>query len=137
MRKLIMFPGGSGLVVFTLLVLTPSLMRAESPSQNPFNGNAQAIKEGKTNFEMICAGYCHVTESSTRPGQCPSLFDCEWKTGAKDADIFRVMSDGVPKTQMIGFKGRLPDEMLWKIIAYLRAASKCQQDGKPSAAAAH
>jgi hypothetical protein len=78
-----------------------------------------------------------VTESSTRPGQCPSLFDCEWKSGAKDADIFRIMTDGVPKTQMIGFKGRLPDETLWKIIAYLRSASKCQQDGKPSAAAAH
>jgi len=137
MRKLMMFLCSSALIVCTVLGLTASPLRAESPGQNPFNGNPQAIKEGKTSFEMICAGYCHVTESSTRPGQCPSLFDCEWKTGAKDADIFRVLSDGVPKTQMIGFKGRLPDEMLWKIIAYLRAASKCQQDGKPSAAAAH
>jgi cytochrome c2 len=124
-------------IVFAVLVVSSCSSEAESPSQNPFNGNAQAIKEGKTNFEMICAGYCHTTESSSRPGQCPSLFDCEWKSGAKDADIFRVMSDGVPKTQMIGFKGRLPDEVLWKIIAYLRSASKCQQDGKPSAAAAH
>jgi cytochrome c2 len=137
MRKLRRFLRGKALVVFTALVLTPSPIRAESPSPNPFTGNAQAIKEGKTNFEMICAGYCHVTENSTRPGQCPSLFDCEWKDGGSDEQIFHTIAEGVPKTQMIGFKGRLPDEMLWKIIAYLRSASKCQQDGKPSAAAAH
>ena len=137
MRRLMMFLRSSALIGFSVLVLTSSVMRAESPSQNPFNGNAQAIKEGKTNFEMICAGYCHVTESSTRPGQCPSLFDCEWKDGGSDEQIFHTISEGVPKTQMIGFKGRLPDEMLWKIIAYLRSASKCQQEGKPSAQAAH
>jgi len=130
-----MFLPRRSLIIATFCVLSPWLVRAESPNQNPFAGNPQAIKEGKTNFEMICAGYCHATESSSRPGQCPSLFDCEWKTGAKDADLFRVMSDGVPKTQMIGFKGRLPDEMLWKIIAYVRSASKCEQGGKPAAAA--
>jgi len=137
MLTLMMFLRRSALLFFTLCVFTPLSVSAESPSQNPFAGDAQAIADGKKHFEGVCAGYCHVTESSTRPGQCPSLFDCEWKNGAKDADIFRIMSDGVPKTQMIGFKGRLPDEMLWKIVAYLRSASKCQQDGKPSAAAAH
>jgi mono/diheme cytochrome c family protein len=135
MRILMMFLRRSTLLVITLSVLTPLLVRAESPSQNPFAGDAKAVAEGKQMFEGVCAGYCHVTENSTRPGQCPGLFDCEWKSGAKDADIFRIMSDGVPKTQMIGFKGRLPDETLWKIIAYLRSASKCQQDGKPAEAA--
>ena len=137
MRKLMMLLSGSGFIVLTILILFPSFIRAESPSQNPFAGNAEAIKEGKTNFEMICAGYCHVTESSTRPGQCPNLFDCEWKYGGSDEQVFHTVSEGVPKTQMIGFKGRLPDEMLWKIIAYLRSASKCQQGGQPGATAAH
>lgn len=137
MHILMMFLRRSAFLVFIFLVLTPSPVRAESPSQNPFAGDAQAIADGKKNFEGVCAGYCHVTESSSRPGQCPSLFDCEWKDGGSDEQIFHTVSEGVPKTQMIGFKGRLPDEMLWKIIAYLRSASKCQQDGKPSAAAAH
>lgn len=122
-------------LIFTFCVLAPLSVTAESPSQNPVAGNPQAVAEGKKTFEGVCAGYCHVTENSTRPGQCPSLFDCEWKSGSSDADIFRILSDGVPKTQMIGFKGRLPDEMLWKIIAYLRSASKCQQEGKPAEAA--
>ena len=137
MHTLVMFLRRSAFTVCTVLVLIPGLVKAESPSQNPFAGDAQAVADGKKNFEGICAGYCHATESSSRPGQCPSLFDCEWKNGSSDADIFRITSDGVPKTQMIGFKGRLPDETLWKIIAYLRSASKCQQGGQPSAAAAH
>ena len=125
----------STLLFFTFCVLTPLPVKAEAPTPNPFAGDAKAIAEGKQTFEGVCSGYCHVTENSTRPGQCPSLFDCEWKNGSTDADIFRIMSDGVPKTQMIGFKGRIPDETLWKILAYLRSASKCQQDGKPAAAA--
>ena len=137
MRKLMMSLSRSVLIVVAALVVSTSSVGAESPSQNPFSGDAQTIKEGKTNFEMICAGYCHVTENSTRAGQCPSLFDCEWKNGGSDEQVFHTISEGVPKTQMIGFKGRLPDEMLWKIIAYLRSASKCQQEGKPSAEAAH
>jgi mono/diheme cytochrome c family protein len=135
MRIFMMFLRRSTLLFFTLCVLPPLPVRAEAPSQNPFVGDAQATAEGKKTFEGVCAGYCHVTENSSRPGQCPNLFDCEWKNGSSDADIFHIMSDGVPKTQMIGFKGRLPDEMLWKIITYLRSASKCQEDGKPAAAA--
>lgn len=130
-----MFLRRSVVFIFTFCVLAPLSATAESPSQNPVAENPQAVAEGKKTFEGVCAGYCHVTENSTRPGQCPSLFDCEWKSGSSDADIFRILSDGVPKTQMIGFKGRLPDEMLWKIIAYLRSASKCQQEGKPAEAA--
>ena len=135
MRISTIFLPSCSLIIVIFCILSPLLARAESPKPNPFAGNPQAIKEGKTNFEMICAGYCHATESSSRPGQCPSLFDCEWKDGGTDEQIFHTISEGVPKTQMIGFKGRLPDEMLWKIIAYLRSASKCQQDGKPAAAA--
>ncbi|NOT54030.1 MAG: hypothetical protein HOP18_05435 [Deltaproteobacteria bacterium] len=135
MRMFMLVLRRSALLLFTLCVLPTLSVNAESPSPNPFAGDAKASAEGKKMFEGVCAGYCHVTENSTRPGQCPSLFDCEWKNGAKDADVFRIMSDGVPKTQMIGFKGRLPDEMLWKIVTYLRSASKCPPDGKPAAAA--
>jgi len=137
MRTFMLLFGRCAATALTLVVLSPAFARAESPSPNSFAGDAQAIAEGKKTFEGVCAGYCHATENSARPGQCPSLFDCEWKDGGTDEQIFHTISEGVPKTQMIGFKGRLPDEMLWKIIAYVRSASKCQQEGKPSAEAAH
>ena len=47
MRTFMMFLRLSPLLFFTLCVLPPLLVRAESPSQNPFAGDAQAIVEGR------------------------------------------------------------------------------------------
>jgi cytochrome c oxidase cbb3-type subunit 3 len=124
-----------GATLFTLFTLSAPVDAQTPPTKNPFAGDAKAIAEGKGMFEGVCAGYCHATETVSRPGsRCPSLFDCEWKHGGDDAAVFKTMQDGVPKTEMIGFKGRLPDDMLWKIIAYVRSVSKCK-DG--AAAPAH
>jgi mono/diheme cytochrome c family protein len=46
------------------------------------------------------------------------------------------MTNGVPQTEMQGFKGQLPDEMLWQVIAYIRSVSQCQEE-KPAATSAH
>jgi mono/diheme cytochrome c family protein len=114
------------------LSLTVSVQtKAEDPAdqKNPFAGNAEAIAFGKTIYEATCTGYCHTTAASNRAGRCPNLFDCEWKHGGSDGQIHHTINEGVPNTEMVGFKGRLPDEMLWKITAYIRSASKCQ-DGQ-------
>jgi len=110
--------------------------QADGSVKNPFAGDQAAVTLGKTIFEAACAGYCHATESSQRKGRCPNLFDCEWKYGSSDGEVFHSVTAGVPKTEMVGFKGKLPDEMLWKIIAYLRSASRCQT-GQPAAVSAH
>jgi mono/diheme cytochrome c family protein len=127
-------------VALVLVVFSWVLAVADAPSgdvfKNPFDGNRESIAVGKTIFEAVCAGYCHATENTKRPGRCPNLFDCQWKYGKSDGEVFRSVTEGVPKTEMVGFKGRLPDEVLWKIIAYLRSASQCQEE-RPAAAAAH
>jgi len=132
-----------GHILFTfsvaLCLIALSSASAETPAdtslQNPFAGNAEAIATGKTIFEATCTGYCHATAGSTRAGRCPNLFDCEWKHGSSDGEVFHSVTDGVPKTEMVGFKGKLPDEILWKIIAYLRSASQCQNGSTPAATA--
>lgn len=133
-----------GRILFTLSVtlcfvaLVKSSASAETPADtsltNPFAGNAEAIATGKTIFEAMCTGYCHAAATSARAGRCPNLFDCEWKHGSSDGEIFHAVTEGVPKTEMVGFKGKLPDEILWKIIAYLRSASQCQNSSAPAAA---
>ena len=50
--------------------------------------------------------------------------------------MFKVVSDGVPKTEMVGFAGQLPDDMIWQILAYVRAASKCESSADAAAAGA-
>jgi mono/diheme cytochrome c family protein len=123
--------------MFFCLLISSLSARAESPAEqkNPFAGDAAAIAFGKTIYEATCTGYCHTTAAANRVGRCPNLFDCEWKNGNTDGEIYHVINVGVPNTEMVGFKGRLPDEMLWKITAYIRSASKCQDN--QTAAPAH
>jgi mono/diheme cytochrome c family protein len=126
-------------VTLCFIALVESSARADTPVdtslQNPFAGNAEAVATGKVIFEATCTGYCHATAGSTRAGRCPNLFDCEWKHGGSDGEIFHSVTEGVPKTEMVGFKGKLPDEILWKIIAYLHSASQCQNGSAPAAPA--
>ena len=126
-------------VAVCLVTLTWAPARAQAPVnsslKNPFAGNAEASATGKALFEATCAGYCHATEGSKRSGRCPNLFDCEWKHGGSEGEIFHTVTEGAPRTEMVGFKGKLPDEILWKIIAYLRSASQCQNGSAPAAAA--
>ena len=103
---------------------------ADGQVKNPFANDPKAIARGRAVFKGICSGYCHGTGKATR---CPNLFDCEWEHGGTDANIFRTVTEGVKRTEMIGFKGKLPDEMIWKILAYIRSASKCKENLATSA----
>lgn len=118
-------------IALSFFAIFTSTVKAEGPAdqKNPFADNAEAIAFGKLIFEATCTGYCHTTVNTNRVGRCPSLFDCEWKRGGTDGQIYHTINAGVPNTEMVGFKGRLPDEMVWKITAYLRSASLCK-DGQ-------
>ena len=122
----------SGVLLASLILLSslaPLTGYADEAQTNPVAGDAAAIAEGEMLFEAVCAGYCHVKAGADRDGKCPNLFDCEWKNGTgTDAEMFKVVSDGVPKTEMVGFAGQLPDDMLWQILAYVRSASQCKEE---------
>ena len=109
--------------------------------KNPFTGDAAAIEEGEALFQAVCTGYCHVTSGTQRDAKCPDLFDCEWKNGNSDREMMKIVLNGVPNTEMAPFKGQLPDEMLWQILAYVKSASTCgdgkQGGGAAAAASAH
>ena len=98
--------------------------RAEAPTEETvvegFMQDASALARGEALFEGSCAGFCHNQEQSA--SDAPSLFDCEWKHGAADQEIFDIVTVGVPNTRMVGFGSNFPegDDDLWKIIAYLR-----------------
>lgn len=97
----------------------------ESPAVE-FGKDPVAVKRGKSLFIGTCGGYCHSYHDGAR-GDVPDLFDCEWKHGGSDQDIFDTISNGVPNTRMIAFKGVLPDgdTDIWKLVAFLRAESTC------------
>jgi len=89
-----------------------------------YRDEPEAVARGRGLFGAVCTGYCHSTRPADRVA--PDLFDCAWKHGSSDFDIHRVVLEGVPDTQMQAFGGKLPDDDVWKIIAFLRVQSRCQ-----------
>lgn len=85
-----------------------------------FMQDQEALNRGRGLFIGACAGYCHKTTPEAT--DAVFLFDCEWKHGSSDQEIFDTVTIGVPNTRMVGFGSNFPEgeDDLWKIIAYLR-----------------
>ena len=92
-----------------------------------YAGDPVALKRGRGIFLGTCAGYCHGVRGSGA-GDVPNLFDCNWRHGGSDEEIFASIYNGYPGTRMIGFGCKLEDEDLWKVVAYLRATARCPVD---------
>lgn len=95
-----------------------------SPVERYLN-DPEALQRGKSIFVGTCGGYCHSV--SPGPRDAPYLFDCTWKHGASDDDIFQVIANGVPNTRMVSFRDALPegDEDIWRLVAFIRAVGNC------------
>lgn len=56
------------------------------------------------------------------PGSQPAnLIDDVWDHGSSDAEMFKVIKEGVPpKYDMDAWDGRVSDDDIWNVINYLR-----------------
>ena len=94
----------------------------EKPSKaDGYLADAAAVQRGRSIFAGTCAAYCHKLTPGA--GDALYLFDCEWKHGGRDQEIFNTISNGVPNTRMIAFGTNFPEgeEDLWKLIAFLKS----------------
>ncbi|HVP31756.1 MAG TPA: cytochrome c [Myxococcota bacterium] len=100
---------------------------AEGPPHEPQVAAALAdptsLARGKAIFSGTCTGYCH----SIAPGGkgAPDLFDCDWLHGGSEAEIHHTITTGVPNTRMVAFGGKLQDDDIWRIVAFLESSSRC------------
>ncbi len=93
------------------------------------------VNRGRLIFLGTCGAYCHKMVPTNT--DAAYLFGCAWRHGGSDAELFHTLTTGVPGTRMVSFKGAIADEDLYRIIAYLRAANKCDRgqanaNGAPS-----
>ena len=113
---------------FVLLGVGLGCVACEAPETpaTAYARDPQAVTRGRQLFVGTCGAYCHGLQSGVR--DAPFLFDCEWKHGDLDEDIFRVIREGVPETRMPSFADKMPggDEDIWKIVAFLRTRSACR-----------
>lgn len=90
---------------------------AAIPAQNPSEGNPQAIRLGTARYELVCAE-CHGMDAKGIFG--PDLTTL-WATGHTNDRLFRTVRQGIPGSSMPpNPAGRLPDDEVWAILAYLR-----------------
>jgi len=105
-----------------LLALAATAVAADN--RNPFAGDAKAAKAGESEFRINCA-LCHGL-GAHGGGRGPDLRRAQKKHVHSDAELFQVISNGIPGTVMPanGTNGQgvgMTDEEIWQIITYLHS----------------
>jgi cytochrome c oxidase cbb3-type subunit III len=91
-----------------------------------------AAETGRWTFRILCAP-CHGIHADG--GRGPDLTLGTYNAGDQDADLLRVISRGVPGTEMAGYAGRVTDDELKQLVAYIRSVGHAQTAVKGNAAA--
>ena len=92
--------------------------------RNPLAGDPKAAKAGEYEFRINCA-LCHGL-GARGGGRGPDLTRAQKKHTHSDAEMFQVISSGIPGTAMPanGTNGQgvgMTDREIWQIIAYIRS----------------
>lgn len=88
-------------------------------ARGPDDGNAYAVSEGKRLYnEMNCSG-CHFQGGG---GIGPPLMDGKWIYGSAPQNVFQTIVEGRPNG-MPSFRGKLGDDQVWQLVAYVRSMS--------------
>ena len=113
----------SALILVVIIIFAFSGANA-ADDRNPLVGNAKAAKAGEYEFRINCA-LCHGL-GARGGGRGPDLTRTVKKHAHNDAEMFQVISNGIPGTAMPanGTNGQgvgMTDEEIWQIISYIRS----------------
>jgi putative heme-binding domain-containing protein len=107
--------------VRALCLVASGVVAAQSPPQNPFAGDPAAAEVGRGMFRIFCSP-CHGIKA--QGGRGPDLTLGLHNTGPHDADLFRVISEGIPGTEMPGYGERVGGENIWRLVTYVRSIAR-------------
>jgi cytochrome c oxidase cbb3-type subunit 3 len=94
-------------------------LRATAASGTYDEHNAYAVAQGKRYYRWFnCAG-CHAQGGGAIG---PALMDENWIYGKDPDAIFATIMEGRPNG-MPSYRGRIPEEEAWQIVAYVRSMS--------------
>lgn len=111
-------PAGS-VVASTLAPGLSHPLTTVDPRAAGYYDNADAVMTGKRLFGQYNCSGCH---SNGGGGMGPSLMDNEWIYGGRLEQIHQTLVEGRPNG-MPTWGGKIPDEQLWEISAYVRSMS--------------
>jgi cytochrome c oxidase cbb3-type subunit 3 len=91
---------------------------AAMSTPNPYEGNPQAIEQGKQLYvKMNCAG-CHAYNGKGNMG--PDLTDTYWRYGGLPVQIYNTILEGRPQGMPSWGKALTPDD-IWKLVSYIQS----------------
>ncbi len=102
--------------------LTPGVghsLTTVDPRAALYYDNSEAVTTGKRLFGQYNCSGCH---SNGGGGMGPALMDDEWIYGGRLEQIHQTLVEGRPNG-MPAWGGRIPDDQLWQISAYVRSMS--------------
>jgi cytochrome c oxidase cbb3-type subunit 3 len=112
-------PGSSSDSGVPLSELHPGGVSSSESTTVSYGDNAYALAEGrKLYMRMNCVG-CHFHGGG---GIGPPLMDDEWIYGSDPSQIFKTIVEGRPNG-MPTFKGKLDNQQVWQIVAFVRSLS--------------
>ena len=82
-----------------------------------YDDNAYSVNEGKRLYRWYNCAACHANGGGSIG---PALMDSEWRYGSDPASLFATIMQGRPNG-MPSFGGHIPEDQVWKIVAYVRA----------------
>jgi cytochrome c oxidase cbb3-type subunit III len=86
--------------------------------RNPYAGDAAARNDGRELFVHFNCSGCHGGHAGG--GMGPSLRDVDWIYGGEAADVFHSIAEG-RAYGMPAWGTRLPQEQIWKLVAYIES----------------
>lgn len=113
-------PAGDGSRPQDRIVLLPGPRQAVLDAPAPYQDDTVAINTGKLLYAAYnCVG-CHAPEGGG--GMGPPFSDAEWKYGSDPYSVYESIVEGRP-AGMPTWSGKIPEDEIWRIVAYVRSLS--------------
>ncbi len=101
---------------------------AEPKKLNPYTGDLEAIKEGRSVYFLYSCNACHGGQGGGGMGPASPIFDDQWDFGSDDETLFKLMMGQIPPQIMPAVGKNMTDDEIWKVFAWIRSIYK----GDPS-----
>jgi len=111
--------GNGGVVTSALYPGLDHSVITVDPRAAQYYDNAAAVITGKKLYQAYNCSGCH---SNGGGGMGPALMDDQWIYGGRLEQIHQTIVEGRPNG-MPSWGGKIPDEQIWQIAAYVRSMS--------------
>ena len=96
--------------------------------KNPVAATPASIAKGRQNYDSACQ-HCHGSNAqgdgplAPQNPSPPNLTDDKWDHGSSDGEIYFIIANGIPNSEMKGVRSEMTATDMWHIVNFLRSLS--------------